>query len=471
MKWLKAVDGRILSVAGFSFLFAYILSFLFEGQVLYSLLKMYEADASGYILAAIVAHFAGLFSCGYLVKSPIAAKYVLLGGMGVCLIVTAPFFFFPSALWAIGLIVSGFVSGCAVASWGYFLKAFTPKSQRIKSCADVLIYSNIVMIIVNVAAEISSPSIGLTLAMFCLLAAITFILVLPADTKKDWTKKTEGKPGGSIKKPLMLLCLFVFIITINSGLMYQVINPAFEHLTELTIWYWAVPYIVALAVMRNLPTKAKRARILYVGMAMIMGAFISFMLLGRNASDYLVINTLMLGACGIFDLFWWSIIGEMLDYAENPVKVFGIGLSSNVFGVLCGGVVGMAITSIQLPGAEVAVIALTVVCVTLIMLPPLNHQLVMLLKNHAYLNAFDRMDVTQQTNIIRQAKALEELTIREQEVLQEILSGKSNREIAETLFISESTVKTHARNIFSKYDVRSRAELISTLLKSKSGFN
>lgn len=468
MSRLKVVNGRILSVAGFSFLFAYILSFLFEGQVLYSLLEFRKAEASVYILAAIVAHFAGLFSCGYLVRSPIAAKYTMLSSMGICLMVTVPFFFTPSALWAAGLIISGYAGGCAVASWGYFLKAFTPKNQRIKSCADVLIYSNIIMIAVNVVAINLSPFIGLALSMFCLVAGMAFIWVLPTDRKKSWREETESKLHGDIKKPLMLLCLFVFVITINSGLMYQVINPAFEHLTGLTSWYWAVPYIVALAVMRNLPMKANRSKILYVGMAMIMGAFINFMLLGRNASDYLVVDTLMLGACGIFDLFWWSIIGEMLEYTENPVKVFGIGLSANVFGVLCGGVVGMAITSIQLPGAEVTVIALTVVCVTLVMLPTLNRQLVMLLKNHAYLAAYDSMSMTQQLDIIRQMKTLEELTVREQEVLQHILSGKSNREIAAALFISENTVKTHARNIFSKYDVSSRAELISTLLKNQS---
>lgn len=198
-----------------------------------------------------------------------------------------------------------------------------------------------------------------------------------------------------------MLCLFVVVVTINSGLMYQVINPAFEHLTELTSWYWAVPYIAALAIMRNLSMKANRSRFLYVGMAMIMGAFISFMLLGRNAPDYLVVDTLMLGACGIFDLFWWSIIGEMLDYTENPVKVFGTGLSANVFGVLCGGVVGMAVTSIQLPSAKVAVIALTVVCVTLVMLPTLNRQLVTVLKNHVYLASYDNMSMTQKAEIIQ----------------------------------------------------------------------
>ena len=34
----------------------------------------------------------------------------------------------------------------------------------------------------------------------------------------------------------------------------------------------------------------------------------------------------------------------MLDYTENPVKVFGIGLSANVFGVLSGDALGIAIT-------------------------------------------------------------------------------------------------------------------------------
>lgn len=468
MRTFKVVNRRLFSVVGFSFLFAYILSFLFEGQVLYSLLEFYEVEASGYILAAIVGHFAGLFSCGYFVKSSIAAKYTILASIGVCLIATIPFFFAPSMLWTIGLIVGGYVSGCAVASWGYFLKAFTPKHERIKTCADVLIYSNIIMIAVNVVAINLSSIIGLILSMFCLVTGMAFLWVLPPITKNGWQERTDNKPRGDIKNPLMLLVLFVFIITINSGLMYQVINPAFEHLTGLVSWYWAVPYIIALAVVRNLPVKTKRSRILYAGIAMIMGAFISFMLLGRTAPDYLIVNTLMLGGCGIFDLFWWSIIGEMLDYTENPVKVFGIGLSANVFGVLSGDALGIAITSVQLSSAEVAVIALTVVCATLVLLPSLNRHLVMLLKNHVYLTVYDGMSETQQIDVIRQTETLEELTVREKEVLQHILSGESNREIAQALFISESTVKTHARNIFSKYDVGSRAELISTLLKNQS---
>jgi len=95
--------------------------------------------------------------------------------------------------------------------------------------------------------------------------------------------------------------------------------------------------------------------------------------------------------------------------ALSPVQMFsfGIGLSANVFGVLCGGVLGMAVTSVGLPGAEVAVIALTVVCVTLFILPPLNRQLVLLLKNHVYLTAYDNMSQSQQTDIVRQIITLD----------------------------------------------------------------
>lgn len=52
------------------------------------------------------------------------------------------------------------------------------------------------------------------------------------------------------------------------------------------------------------------------------------------------------------------------------------------------------------------------------------------------------------------------LTPREKEFIDLIYSGKSNKEIAEILFLSESTVKTHIYNIFRKMSVKSRVELI-----------
>jgi DNA-binding NarL/FixJ family response regulator len=49
---------------------------------------------------------------------------------------------------------------------------------------------------------------------------------------------------------------------------------------------------------------------------------------------------------------------------------------------------------------------------------------------------------------------------REYEVLELIAQGLSNQEIADKLFVSTSTVKTHASNLFSKRDARRRTEAI-----------
>jgi DNA-binding NarL/FixJ family response regulator len=53
------------------------------------------------------------------------------------------------------------------------------------------------------------------------------------------------------------------------------------------------------------------------------------------------------------------------------------------------------------------------------------------------------------------------LTQREAEVLREIAAGRSNREIAERLVISEATVKTHVNHLLTKIDARDRAQAVA----------
>ena len=50
------------------------------------------------------------------------------------------------------------------------------------------------------------------------------------------------------------------------------------------------------------------------------------------------------------------------------------------------------------------------------------------------------------------------LTAREMQVLACLVTGKTNREIGQELFIAESTVKSHVISIFGKFGVSTRVE-------------
>lgn len=52
------------------------------------------------------------------------------------------------------------------------------------------------------------------------------------------------------------------------------------------------------------------------------------------------------------------------------------------------------------------------------------------------------------------------ITARELEILEAMAAGLSNREIAERLFVSENTVKTHANRLFTKLSAQRRTQAV-----------
>lgn len=79
---------------------------------------------------------------------------------------------------------------------------------------------------------------------------------------------------------------------------------------------------------------------------------------------------------------------------------------------------------------------------------------------------FHRLTEVAQAAEEREAIA-ELLTHREMEILKHIAKGKSNREIAESLCISEKTVKNHISNIFRKIQVEDRTQAALFAVKTK----
>lgn len=459
---------RNLSIIVHSLFSAWMLAFLFEGQILYSLAATYSLPPAALIFGGTAAILAGLFSFGFLIRTKRAAKQLFLFSYTVFIAVSILFFFPPSALWNIGIVASSFLAGGCVAAWGFYFKSSTQKNERTKMAADMLICSNILMILLNMVAIFFSPYVGLALSMFMLLGAFLLALWLPTDQNAESPTTFERKESPTnIAGLLAFLCLFIALISITSGLMYQVINPAFAHLNWLTNWYWALPYIAALFIMRNLPGRINRTYILYIAIAMIGLSFIGFMSLGRSVASYFVVNTLMLGAFGVYDLFWWSILGEMLEFHRNPAKILGIGLSANVLGVLLGGLIGNAVTSAHLQSINPTLLALAVVCIALAVLPPLHNHLSSLLEDHAHLSVFFELPPLERARTTGRLFERAHISERESQVASMLLQKKTYKEIASELVISENTVKYYVKNIYSKLNIQSRSELIQMALTNE----
>ncbi len=470
------MDERILSVIVLALFSSWMLSLPFQGQILLEIAEMFDIDPQQMTLGAVAATVAGLVFWGFLIKTKKMAKRLMLISIAICIIISAVFFYPPSSLWAVALAVSAFLSSAFVAGWGYFFRSGTPRDERIKTAAEGLIYTNILMILLKLSAIYLSPHTGLGLSMLALGGACLFALSLPEEEVAKSRSQPEQKEGMShIAKPLSILCLFILVITINSGLMYQVINPAFVHLKWLTGWYWAVPYIVAVYIMKvmNIPSRRiNKGYFLYIAIAMIGFSFVAFMMLDRSVISYVVVNTLMLGACGICDLFWWSILGEMLDLAANPAQIFGLGLAANSMGVLIGGMAGNTLTLLKDFDQYSTALALTVVCITFIIFPLLHRHLSGLMEHHAVgqsARVGEKTSADGDPYPRTQQQQFRNLSPRESQVATLLLQGKTYKKIADELYISENTVKTHIKNIYSKYEVRSRGELID-LIQKEGGY-
>jgi DNA-binding NarL/FixJ family response regulator len=70
---------------------------------------------------------------------------------------------------------------------------------------------------------------------------------------------------------------------------------------------------------------------------------------------------------------------------------------------------------------------------------------------------------------LRAAVAKPVLTTREKQILALVVMGLSNREIADQLFLAESTVKSHLFSAFRRLGVRTRKEASALILDAQQG--
>ena len=78
------------------------------------------------------------------------------------------------------------------------------------------------------------------------------------------------------------------------------------------------------------------------------------------------------------------------------------------------------------------------------------------------MNYFDYINLAKQEyqEMIKKYPELESLSQREIEVFEQLLTDKPQKQIAETLMVSDSAVHFHCKNIYKKLSITSRKQLL-----------
>ncbi|MDK2895898.1 MAG: hypothetical protein PWP04_18 [Candidatus Atribacteria bacterium] len=87
-----------------------------------------------------------------------------------------------------------------------------------------------------------------------------------------------------------------------------------------------------------------------------------------------------------------------------------------------------------------------------------------LLSSHVYTRVVDRIRKTSPPEK-EESIIYSKLTEREIEITRLIVQGKNNKQIAQELYISESTVKNHISNIMDKLSLKNRTELVTMAVR------
>jgi len=437
-----------VSVMIASLLGAWIISFPYEGQLLYTLAKSYGVECTAILDISLLMLVVGLVAGGIFVRTIQMAKNVLIISIPVCILLTITFFFNTYSIWTITLAGCAATAGVSITACGHFIKKEVEPENRFRAAAEILIYMFFIkMVISNISLYISIQA-GIAVILFVLGAASFLSLkLLNVENKKSFPTAFDKKKG---MKALLVLFLFVMIVAIDFGIMTQIVNPKYNSFDWLTSWYWLLPYVAAAYIMIRIRKAENRSNVLYIAVGMIGFGFLLFLILDQSITSYLIVNTVMMAAWAIYDVFWWSSLAGMLEMTKNPATIFSVGFSAIMIGVLLGKVV--AENSLLISDFTLYVVTMAVLCSTLVILPVLHRFLSSMIKKNAEL----QVNFPNNTDL---------LTDRERQIVALALKGRTYKLIAAELHLSENTVKTHIKNIYSKLGVKTKAELYSYIME------
>ena len=258
----------------------------------------------------------------------------------------------------------------------------------------------------------------------------------------------------SLWKVMSCVAIFAFVYAFSTRLpkMYdnplpyaQLLGHGIEIVVSAFILWWVIVRRRSLGF-----AQLWRCVMVLIGVMLVLAVFESTAQLQTACStsiSYLVV------------VFLWLLLSDIAHHSDlHPYAVFGAGWLAYTFPNYLGKALGASglVAPAMTPSIALVLLLVIMLAITLLLetRDPAMQRIFSDLESRPAPQDFSFID--------ERCAALGEqcaLTAREVEVMQLLCKGRSKAYIAETLFITENTVRGHARRLYAKLDVHSKKEL------------
>lgn len=463
-----------IRVLGFGLWISWLWMLFLEGPLLVPTAERWHLEASSIFMLYMFCSAGSLLFLAiklrprtFLSGGMLPASIVLMF-LGPLLLAFVPSFF-PSPLgWLVppATFLSALGSSVLGSSW---LESFS--KMRLSETAAVFAGAVVVAGLSTIAAAHAAYFVGM--GAVSLMPAVSYILLqkqhLPADNIDDHDPSTAAVIDHFPAKLIILFALFYAA----GGLMFKIVSleQTYPYLFYLANGSYALVCLFAGLLLYYKPTID--LRLLYRPVLPFLG--IGFILFVAKIQYALLPFLLLQAGFALFDMYTWLLIAYLARFNARPAAVCCFGQFLITFSLFGGNVIFLLWTELAGESSigSLAMIA-GVLCLLAVLVFSDNRETfsgwdtpfvgvktdepagVAATASPPGLNtvtAYENGDITDRL-------IAPELTLREKEVLLLLIKGRNNRFIGEALNISGNTVKYHIRNLYDKFQVNNRQELL-----------
>lgn len=354
------------------------------------------------------------------------------------------------------LIIDFILFGCTQGCYIFLMTVFCPKENRcllFGIAAAIAVIINSLLSYIQEGSFVQSP-LALLIYLFvgilaCILLSYTLKKLYPIEAREESTSESSHSPQKWNAKAFFIACIFIalswaiqslgFFFPYNSSKILGISTEALRLTNVLGLLLGG--YVCG-----------HSKKISAIMCLIILATPMLYIMLQAEAGITLLLFMLSYFFTGVLSVYRFGITADMsdaVDSSNSPMTYLcALGLIFGRFGEGIGGFLGIRLS-------EDTLLLISVSCFVLVTATAffIFH----------YITSFIPVPQVVQSHEdkLTSFKVKYNISARESDVLELLIEGKSNSEIADCLYISENTVRFHVSNILKKTECKSRKDVSS----------